>query len=123
MTNIIPHFNYQLPSSFNKQRGFIQIQGEAIHEIESLDEFYKELGYTLEIAKSGVLPDEFVWETYFRHHDRNCASCYQLHFIKYLAKHSATFSTKYRNQWEEWFTTFATAKAICGVAECADRKQ
>ena len=122
MSDKIPHLVYQLPALYNKQCGAIKLQGKVIHEIGNIDEFYKALGYTPEMAKKRILPDEFIWDRYFRFNDRNCASCNQLHIIEYLLKHSVTFVKQYGHECDDWIAEHAEARAACNVTECADRE-
>ncbi|MBI3479945.1 MAG: hypothetical protein HY016_06260 [Nitrosomonadales bacterium] len=54
----MPHFKYFT----NATHRCIEVDGEEIHKIENLDAFYNEFGYTTDIGKTGVLPDEFIWD-------------------------------------------------------------
>lgn len=127
MTNEIPHFKYKRISLRSKQVGCIVLGEEIMHRMAplgsegSMDEFYKEFGYTLELAKRGILPEEFIWETYFRHPDRNCAHCYQLHMIEYLLKYADAFAKKYGHDCDNWIAVHAEARAAC-KSGCADKK-
>lgn len=42
----------------------ILLNGKALCVIEDIKAFYQSLGYTIEMAKAGVLPDEFLWDEY-----------------------------------------------------------
>lgn len=127
MSKEIPHFKYKRISLRSKQIGCIVFGKEIMLKItsmnsdNSMDEFYKEFGYTLEMAKNGVLPEEFIWETYFRHPDRNCDACYQLHMIEYLLKHADEFAKKYGHECDNWIAAHAEARAAC-QSGCADKK-
>lgn len=121
MSNEIPHFKYNRINLRNKQFGCIMLHEDVIHRIALMDEFYKEFGYTLELAKNKILPEEFIWETFFRYPGRNCDACYQLHMIEYLLKHSDTFAKKYGHECDDWIAAHAEAKAACKL-ECVDKK-
>ena len=97
------------------------LRNDLIHKILPMDEFYKEFGYTLALAKAGILPEEFMWETFFRHSGRNCDACYQLHMIEYLLKFADDFAKKYGHECDNWITAHAEARAACKF-ECADKK-
>lgn len=127
MTNEIPHFKYKRINLHSKQVGCIVLGEEIMHRIAplgsegSMDEFYKEFGYTLELAKKAILPEEFIWETYFRHPDRNCDACYQLHMIEYLLKYADEFTKEYGHECDDWIAAHAEARAAC-KSGCADKK-
>lgn len=123
MTNKIPHFNFRNKSQATKYFGCIETGTEIIHSILDLDTFYKQFGYTINLAKQGILPDEFIWDTYFKNSERSCFSCYQLKMLEYLLKHSLTFANTYRNECDNWIATYAEARANCNFADCVDRKK
>jgi hypothetical protein len=123
MTNKIPHFKFHIKSSSSNYSGRIELKGEVIHKIADLGEFYKVCGYNLEMAKNGILPDEYIWETFFRHSDRNCTGCYQLHMIEYLLLYSDTLTKKFRHQCDEWIEVHAGTRASCDVKKCANKKK
>ena len=122
MYDKIPYFEYQPPTRYNNERGVIKLHGEVIVSIEDMKGFYCSIGYTLEMAKRGISPDEFIWETYFKLVDANCSGCYQTHIVEYLLKHSPTFFTKYGNQCRGWLTTYAAGRAACNSVECIEQK-
>jgi len=122
MYDKIPYFEYQPPTRYNNERGVIKLHGEVIFSIEDMKEFYGSIGYTHEIAKQGISPDEFIWETYFKLVDANCSGCYQTHIIEYLLKHAQSFYTKYGNQCRCWLTTYAAGKEACNSVECIEQK-
>jgi hypothetical protein len=100
----------------------IELDGDVIYSITDLNEFYKYLGYSERIALSGVLPDEFVWKTYFKDSVENCASCYQLHIIDFLLRYSKTFAKKYGSQCQKLITPHTALKAQCSATACKARK-
>ena len=122
MRNKIPHFNYRNKSQATKYYGCIEMENETIHSIVDLDSFYKQFGYNIELAKQGILPDEFIWDTFFKNSDRNCFGCYQMKMLEYLLKHSLTFTNTYGQECEKWIASYAEARAKCGFADCADGK-
>jgi len=118
MNTEIPYFEYQPPNRLQNVCGAIKLHGEVLHKIDKMDEFYKELGYTQEMAKKEIWPDEFIWETYFKITDKNCSSCYQQHIVDYLLAHSDAFASSYRRQSQDWLATYAAARAACIQREC-----
>ena len=56
-----PRFKFRLESIAKDKPPFIEFDGEVIHTIADLGEFYKYLGYSPELALKGILPEEFVW--------------------------------------------------------------
>ena len=66
MYNKIPYFEYQPPTRYNNERGVIKLHGEVVFSIEDMKVFYGNIGYTHEMAKQGIAPDEFIWKTYFK---------------------------------------------------------
>lgn len=123
MHDKIPYFEYQPPTRYNKERGVIKLHGEVVLVIEDMNKFYGSFGYTHEMAKEGLSPDEFIWRTYFKLVDTNCPSCYQKHIVEYLLKHSQIFIAKYGNQCGEWFATYAAARAACNSVDCIEPKK
>ena len=115
----MPHFKYLSKNQANKHWRYIEAEGEVIHHIENLDEFYKAFGYTIDKAKAGILPDEFLWEQYIKDTAVNCATCFQMHIIEYLIKHSVTFRKKYGALCESWIAEHAEARAMNDVLCCA----
>jgi hypothetical protein len=119
----IPHINYRNKSQTTKYFGCIEIENENIHSIVELDSFYQHFGYTIEFAKRAILPDEFIWDTYFKNSERNCFGCYQLKILEYLLKNSLTFANTYGHECDNWIATYAEASAKCNFADCADGKK
>jgi len=103
MQNQVPHFTYSPPNVSNGYAAWINKNGQPFHQIQNLDTFYKELGYTPDIRKAGVLPDEFIWIEYTKGNPSPYVSCLQMHFIEYLAKNSIAFISEYGNQYQDWF--------------------
>jgi hypothetical protein len=106
----IPIVKYR-PKGLAGQLGFIEVDGRSIHKIEDLDAFYKEFGYTSDMAQAGILPDEFIWQKYIKGNETNSSSCLQIHTIEYLRKHSAAFREEYGEQSVAWIKAHATSTA------------
>jgi len=122
MNSKIPNFKYRLNSPVIKSFGIIELDNVLIHKVTNHSEFYACLGYHSDLAKQGILPEEFVWETYFRHSNRTCNSCYQLNIINYLLKNSPSFAKQYFAECEEWIATLTERIALCNVEVCAVKK-
>jgi len=110
----IPHFKHCYRDASSKHHEFIEADGELIHKIEDQDEFYKTFGFTIDMAKAGVLPDEFIWEEYIKDSVTKYTACLQMHIIEYLRKHSDTFTRKYGDQYEDWIAAHAEARTAKG---------
>jgi hypothetical protein len=118
MQNLIPNFTYRLANASNRYAACIELEGEEIHKITNLDEFYKAFGYTQNINCAGILPDEFIWAEYINNALVNSAACMKIRIIEYLIKHSDIFRQKYSNQYESWFADHAKEVVARGI-ECA----
>lgn len=118
----IPHFRYHAKDPARKRPGVIELKGEVIHYIEDLDEFYKIFGYTADLARAGILPEEFIWEEFLSDSAKKCDTCFQLHIVEYLIKHSESFKKKYDKSYENWIAAHAKERSASGIA-CAVRKQ
>ena len=115
MQNSIPHFRHCPRGGSDKQYGFIAIDGEFLHKIENLDEFYRAFGYTAEMAKEGILPDEFIWDEYIKDAPVAYTDCLQIHIIEYLLRHSDTFRKRYSCQSVSWIAEHVEAVTARGV--------
>jgi hypothetical protein len=115
----IPKFKY---GSRDANKNYvIELEGEVVHRIEDIKEFYQALGYSEDIAKAGLLPDEYIWEKFIKDAETKCHQCFQLHIFKYLHQQSARFREIYQANLEEWSTVLAMAK-LCGTAHCPSCK-
>jgi hypothetical protein len=103
MSNRIPNFTYSSPKASDRYTACIEMDGQPFHKIKNLDVFYQELGYTPEIRKAGLLPDEFIWEKYIKGDPSTFAGCLQMHIVEYLAKNSITFINEFGYQYQTWF--------------------
>ncbi len=113
MQQIIPHFQYHAKCISSKNLCCIKADGQAIHEISDygeLDKFYRVFGYTNEIAKSGIVPDEFIWDKYIKGAAAKYSVCYQMHIIEHLNEHSAKFRSLYGDQYENWMMAYLAEK-------------
>jgi len=118
MFNDIPHLKFRLKSPSSNRNACIELSGKDTHFIDDLNVFYKSLGYTLDMALTGILPEEFVWDTYFRHCVKICNSCYQLNLINYLSTHSDSFKTNYKDQIETWLAHHSEQEQDCHTSNC-----
>jgi hypothetical protein len=123
MTDKIPHFKFHIKTSANKFSGRIELKGEVIHTITDFGEFYNACGYTKGMAKKGILPDDYIWETFFQNTGKNCTSCFQLHLIEYLLKYSETFTKKFRHKCDELIEVHAENRKSCSVDLCVDKNR
>jgi len=122
MNRSVPIFKFHAKDPANRHMGFIEFNNEKFW-IYDLNKFYGELGYTHEMQLDGVMPDEYVWDTFVRHKaTRNCQSCYQLHIISFLFKYSAVFYQKHGHEGGDWLASEAEKRAACRVEHCRDRK-
>jgi len=124
MENNIPLLKFYHKDPANGHLGYICItNGDEKYWIDDLNEFYSTFGDVDQMRKNGVMPEEFILDTFVNHQARNCQSCYQLHLIQYLVKHSDTFLNKFGEQLEEWINTYSTERITCTVLDCADKKR
>lgn len=119
MQTSIPRLTYLPKTPSGGYSPCIKVNGKVVHHIEDLGEFHKVFGYTQDIAKAGILPDEFIWEEYFKGIAANRTACFQVHLIEYLLKHSALFRKEYADQCESWIIAHAEARSACGEVCCA----
>lgn len=94
------------------------MDGECIHKIERMEDYYAAFGYTTDIAKSGLLPDEFIWEAYIKDNPLALTECLQVHFIEYLLHHSAPFRKKHAKECGKWIASHLAAISDKGIS-CA----
>lgn len=94
----IPRFSFDLSGKGNKPASIL-VSHFQFDEINDVAEFLRELGYTDEIRRSGMLPDEFIWVTYTRNGAAKSAQCLQPKIIEYLFKYSDKFRKEYGNEY------------------------
>ena len=97
-----PHFQHMLSSPHHNQYGYITLGNEKVHRIGDVHEFYKALGYNDEISKTGLMPEEYVWEQYHKDKSEKSECCLQDKIIEYLSKHSPSFKKNYAVECEHW---------------------
>ncbi len=114
MPDPMPHFKYRYVNISHRHIPCIVAGGKVIHEIQNLDEFYGMFGYTSEISKAGLLPDEFIWSAYINNVAADFAPCIQIHIMRYLMKHSAPFKMEYGARCEELMATHADMRVVRG---------
>lgn len=114
--NNIPYFKFELSNANLKHYRWILADDKPIHQATNLNEFYMEFGYSAEISKAGILPDEFIWEEYIKDSKVSFESCMQMHIVEYLNKHSSTFKHKYGDQYDGWLAGHAVDRAARGIA-------
>ena len=114
-TNNVPHFDYHLVNPFSMRFGCIEMDGKIIHKINNIDEFYQEFGYTRDMMKASVLPEEYIWSRYIQNATCNFVVCIQIRIIKYLIKHSE----EYCEQCKVWLDAYLNETVAKAVA-CSD---
>jgi len=112
-------FQYTLASPQNTKSGYITLGDEKIHRIDDVHQFYKALGYTDTIRKSGLLPEEFVWVEYHKDGSEKNELCLQVKIIEYLIKQSATYKEKYAAQFDYWLS-YCEEKLSNNATGCID---
>lgn len=107
--------NHNLPSF-----RFIEVKGVPVHRIADVKSFYEALGYTDAVLRSGVLPEEFIWDTYLRKGSDRTPACLEAKLIDYLVTHSEMFVEKFGREIEGWVhgchgdrTTGSGCRAYC----------
>jgi len=122
-SNLMPHFKYHLDSPLSRYFGCVYIDGKIIHKIVNIDDFYREFGYTAEMMKDGVSPEEYIWITYIQNASCNFVVCLQICIIKYLIKHSTQYSQQCENLLDDylkktvekgWSCSHCSMKPLCG---------
>jgi hypothetical protein len=85
--------NYTLPNF-----RYVEVDGEAVHRISDIKQFYEALGYSDEINKQGILHDEFIWDEYLKDGSSKCDHCLKAKLVEYLKTHSMKFVEKYGSE-------------------------
>jgi hypothetical protein len=91
-----------LSSPRHYQYGYIMLGNEKVHHIGDQHEFYKALGFNDEILKTGLLPEEYIWNQYHKDKSEKSEVCLQIKIIEYLYKHSPTFKKNYEVECKHW---------------------
>lgn len=84
---------------------------DCIRKIDDIENFYEALGYTEEVRRTGVMPDEFIWQEFTRDNADASPCCLQAKILEYLIRHSGTFKKKYGAEATEWAKACKSAKA------------
>jgi len=116
----IPHVNYYAKRISSKNILFIEVDGQVMHKIDRFDDiekFYRLFGYASEMANSGILPDEFIWNEYLEGAAAKYSACYRMHIVEYLNNYSPSFRNKYGEQCEKWIAAHANTK-VAGDELC-----
>ncbi|MEQ1601159.1 MAG: hypothetical protein HOP04_04080 [Methylophilaceae bacterium] len=121
-----PRFNYRLlsPAQWHSNHGCIEIEadGNMIHRVKNVDEFYQALGYTQKDALDEKLePEVFIWHKYRKDHAEKSEACLQARIMAYLNQHSATFRETYGRYYVGWMGSCDSLK-INGDADCVHCK-
>ncbi|NQY27112.1 MAG: hypothetical protein HRT92_08030 [Piscirickettsiaceae bacterium] len=124
----LPHLKVVLNSPNHQNYRHIVHDGKKLHYIQNVREFYYTLGYTDNMARANILPDEFVWDEYTN--NSGYSVCLQKHILDYLNKYSPTFYEDYGdayNAFEKEHNDFRIARgdscAGCRLHEfCEDSK-
>lgn len=99
-----PRFAFVLSNPSHKHFRCVVVGDDCIHKIDDVDKFYEALGYTEEIRRTGVMPDEFIWQEFTRDNADASPCCLQAKILEYLIEHSYTFKKEYGaeiNVWEK----------------------
>lgn len=115
----LPQLKIILSSPHHKHYRHILLGEESLCFVEDLDAFYGMLGYTQKMAKSGILPDEFIWEEYV--HNADYSVCLQKHIVDYLHIHSQKFTEQYADEYKLFCEEHEAARLARGKA-CAGCK-
>lgn len=105
MDKTLPKITYNLSNPLNDRYRSIEVNGEVIHWIEDTDNFYKIFGYSADMRKADVLPNEFIWNEYTNNVQYDFTACKLIQIIEYLRIHSHKFLHKYGKECEEWLAT------------------
>jgi hypothetical protein len=79
----------------------IEVNGVAVHQVMDVNEFYEALGYTDEVQREVVLPDEFIWDEYFRNGSDRSVACLDVKLIEYLMTNSEKFVEMFGREVED----------------------
>jgi hypothetical protein len=114
-TNNVPHFDYHLENPLSMRFGCIEMDGKIIHKIDDINEFYHEFGYSRDMMKNGILPEEYIWSRYVHNATCNFVICLQIRIIKYLLTHSE----KYCEQCRDWLDAYLN-ETVAKAGVCSD---
>ncbi len=118
MPRKIPNFTFSFSNPYHSNFGYISVDGYAVDILANGYQVYENLGYTEEVAKTGLLPDEFIWEEYTRDGAAKSYACMQAKIIEYLNTHSEIFQEKYGALYQTWAGICSSSK-VGKIAACA----
>lgn len=107
MQNTIPGFLFHLSDPCSEKYRGIEVNGEIIHWIEDTERFVGIFGFTQDMRKAGVSPEQFIKREYGDHREFDFTACIQTQIIEYLRVHSKKFIQKHGNQCERWLSKLA----------------
>jgi len=113
-TKNVPIFDYHLANPLSMQFRCVEMDGKIIHKINNINEFYHEFGYTPDMMKAGVLPEEYIWDKYIQNSTYNFMICIQIRIIQYLIKHSE----EYCEQCKIWLDTYLNESVAETCSHC-----
>jgi len=123
MKKSLPKITYNLSRPMSERYRGIEVNGELIHWIDDTDKFYELFGFTPDMRKAGILPEEFIWDEYIDKRKFDFSPCMQIQIIQYLREHSKNFLRKYGHQCEKWLAAHVTNRgAIHDVCETCKMK-
>lgn len=128
MKQTLPNITYNLSNPISEKYRGIEINGEVIHWIEDIDEFYGIFGFSSDMRKAGVIPEEFISNEYTKYVQSNFTVCKLIQLIEYLRFQSPKFLQKYGNKCEGWLAALAKMRVpdpqVCSICKmksvCAD---
>jgi len=98
---VAPHFEFKFTHQ-NHYKAVIIVNGEVIHRIVDMDNFYNTVGYTEDKRKSEFSFDQHIQEEFLKVSSNKSAECLQAKLIEYLIKYSETFMKKYAREYQNW---------------------
>jgi hypothetical protein len=111
MEAALPDITYNLSNPRHERYRSIEVNGEVVHWIEDIDKFYQIFGYSADMRKAGVLPEEFIWNEYTRKSPFDFTACKLIQIIEYLRVHSHLFLQKYGKECEKWLAELVKLRA------------
>ena len=118
MPKKIPNFTFCFSNPYSSF-GYITLDGHAVDLLTDCNKVYEYLGYTVDMAKAGTLPDEFIWHEYTKVGAVKSRFCMQSKIIEYLNENSVIFRDKYGAAYKSWAGS-CTSRKIGTSPECAN---
>ena len=117
----LPNITYSLSNPISEKYRGIEVNGEVIHWIEDIDEFYGIFGFSSDMRNAGLIPEEFISNEYANFAQSNFTACKLIQLIEYLRFQSPQFLQKYGNKCEEWLTALAKMRTanpeVCSICK------